>query len=375
VKLDVDVRDSVGQAPIGERCLNDLHSSHPGNVSGAVPSPDERAHRMTVRRQHLSQPAADESGRPRDEHARHWTGRCQQPRLAMSLCRPPVRHGLQGWTVLVRQSGLDRGEIAFDRFAIPFAAMGDGSQCLICVNAVQQTMGAWRPFLSRFGSDPRYRVVLFDFPNQGRARICSGDVEVSLMEQVSILTAVAQRLSPYAPVNLIGGSWGSVVAAAFAATSPSRVANLVLGSFQTKSNPRLCEISRRGIALVNQGDRDGLGALFVEGFGARMRPASQQRLREQFRRLTRNQLSQVVLQGNVLLEFGDIETFVDLSAIRARTLIVNGADDPIVDVEDVWVASSRIPDCETQILPGAGHFLHIEDPAIMDVYADFLDRR
>ena len=276
--------------------------------------------------------------------------------------------------MLAKQSGLDRGELTIGRFGIPYAVAGDGPRCLVCVNALQQTMGAWRPFISRFGNDPRYRLVMFDFPHQGRALVRWGAADVPLMEQVTILSAVVQQFSQHAPVALTGGSWGSVIAAAYAATYPSRVRGLILGSFRTSPNDLLRSITRQGMELVNRGDAAGVGALFVEGFAKGMRPAGRERLLEQFRKLTPRQLAQMVLQGQVLLDHGDIEDFVDLTAIRARTLIVNGADDPIVDQEDAWEAACRIPDSEVRILPDVGHFLHIERPDVMDVYDDFLDR-
>ena len=77
-------------------------------------------------------------------------------------------------------------------------------------------------------------------------------------------------------------------------------------------------------------------------------------------------------QGQALLDYGDIGRLVDLSAIRARTLIVNGADDPIVDAGDGYEAARRIPHAEVRLLEGVGHFLHAEQPQIMDVFADFL---
>jgi pimeloyl-ACP methyl ester carboxylesterase len=274
--------------------------------------------------------------------------------------------------VLARHTVLKKHHLDLGSFVIPFATSGDGPLCLVCVNGMQQTMAAWRPFLKRFAADPRYRLALFDFPNQGRAQTRSASIGVDLLEQVAVLHAVAQMVGAEAPVTLIGGSWGGVVAAAYAATHPSRVAAMILGSFRTRSNARLCDLARRGQALVTRGDGEALGALFVEGFGRHMSASGQQRLRAQFRRLTPAQLRQMYQQGQALLDFGDIGRLVDLSAIRARTLIVNGADDPIVDAGDAYEAARRIPHAEVRLLEGVGHFLHAEQPQIMDVFADFL---
>jgi hypothetical protein len=43
-----------------------------------------------------------------------------------------------------------------------------------------------------------------------------------------------------------------------------------------------------------------------------------------------------------------------------------------MDLEDVRVASEQIPNCETRIIEGVGHFLHNERKDILGIYKDFL---
>jgi len=275
---------------------------------------------------------------------------------------------------LASRTRLDKYTLTVGRFRIPVAVVGAGARCIVCVNGMQQTMATWRSFLHAFGRDPRYRVALFDFPTQGRAAIVSGPPETSLDEQVAVLDAVTSRVSPAEPIGLIGGSWGGVLSAALAAAKPAHVGALVLGSFRTSPNAWLREITERGQALVDRGDGDGLGALFVKAFGERMRPAGQQRMRDQFRRLTMEQLRQLHYSGELLLAHTDLAAVIDLTRISARTLIVNGGADPIVDTDNATAAALRIPRCEVRILPGVGHFLHIEEPEIMQIYREFFDR-
>lgn len=46
----------------------------------------------------------------------------------------------------------------------------------------------------------------------------------------------------------------------------------------------------------------------------------------------------------------------------------------MLDREDVKHAISMIPNCETQVVSGAGHFLHFERPEILDLYDEFYSR-
>jgi pimeloyl-ACP methyl ester carboxylesterase len=264
--------------------------------------------------------------------------------------------------------------VTVGRFEIPCAIAGSGPHSVVCVNGMQQTMAAWRSLVKRFIREPRYRVVLFDFPNQGRAIVRSGTGEVGLMEQVEVLHAVVAHVSGERPVDLLGGSWGALVAAAFAATSPRWVRRMVLGSFQARANRRLRELARRGRALVEAGKGSELADLFIRAFGSGMSQAHQAAVRAQFCRLPRERLWQMHEQGTLLLSATDLGTLVDLQRITAETLIVNGASDAIVDASDVEGTVDRIPGAELHVVPGAGHFLHFERPEILDIYVEFLNR-
>jgi pimeloyl-ACP methyl ester carboxylesterase len=269
---------------------------------------------------------------------------------------------------------MQKSTLTVGRFEIPCAIAGTGPRAVVCVNGMQQTMAAWRSLVKRFIREPRYRVVLFDFPNQGRAIVRSGTAEVGLMEQVEVLHAVVAHVSGGRPVDLLGGSWGALVAAGCAATSPHWVRKMVLGSFQARANRRLRELAQRGRALVEAGKGSELADLFIREFGSGMSQAHQAAVRAQFCRLPRERLWQMHEQGTLLLSATDLGTLVDLQRITAETLIVNGASDAIVDANDLEGTVDRIPGAELHVVPGAGHFLHFERPDILDIYVEFLNR-
>jgi len=53
---------------------------------------------------------------------------------------------------------------------------------------------------------------------------------------------------------------------------------------------------------------------------------------------------------------------------------LSGEFDAILDPSDIEKASTRIPDCEFKMIPGAGHFLHWEQADILHTYSEFLAR-
>ena len=79
-------------------------------------------------------------------------------------------------------------ELRVDRFIVPYRVYGDGDTAIVCVSGAQQTMAAWRPFVTRFAR--QHAVVVFDPPGLGRSQILGGDAQVSLSEQVRVLQAV-----------------------------------------------------------------------------------------------------------------------------------------------------------------------------------------
>jgi pimeloyl-ACP methyl ester carboxylesterase len=268
---------------------------------------------------------------------------------------------------------MQKSVLTIDRFEIPSLLFGEGPHLLICVNGMQQTMASWRSLVRCFTARARYRVALFDFPNQGRARCLHGDAGVDVLEQVRVLGAVVDALSPDAPVALLGGSWGAVVAAAYAARRPDRVTRMVLGSFQVRANARLREIARQGRALVEAGRCGELGDLFMAAFGAHLPPQRQRSIVTQFAALRPEQFQQMYEHAQRLVQAEGLECIADLGAIEADTLIVNGGADPIVDAADADTVG-RIPGAELSVVPNVGHFLHVERADVLNIYSEFLHR-
>ena len=276
--------------------------------------------------------------------------------------------------------GLRKGTLFAGEFEIPYAttesqlsAASPTAPILICVNGMQQTMAMWRSVLKRMAGTG-YRTVLFDFPNQGRAAELNRHLMTSSMsvsEQVEVLAAVADHVSPGRPVALLGGSWGALIAAAYAAAYASRVSRLVLGSFQTRPNEKLRQVAREGRALVEAGRGAELGELFVAEFGGGMDAVRRSAIEAQLRTLGPEQYRQMYDQAKLLVDNVDVESMVDLQRIDARTLIVNGEADPIVDCTTTPRTAARFRSASFEIVP-AGHFLHFERPEIVETYATFL---
>ena len=263
-----------------------------------------------------------------------------------------------------------KGLLEHGRFRVPFRRYGDHPDVLLCVSGALQTMAVWRSVARRFASN--LSVVVFDMPGVGRAEITSGPTHVTVDEQLDVVDALLRTSPPTGRLTLAGSSWGSAIATAFAARWPERVDQLVLSSFGMKPNAEMARVVGRAGELYLSRNYAAGADLLLEMIGQRIGDAYKRQIVAQFASLTDETATSFYEHCRNVLTLDSLQTSVDLSRISARTLIVNGAEDRIIDLEDMWTAQALIPDCECRLVPEVGHFLHFERPELLDDYEAFI---
>jgi pimeloyl-ACP methyl ester carboxylesterase len=64
-----------------------------------------------------------------------------------------------------------------------------------------------------------------------------------------------------------------------------------------------------------------------------------------------------------------------LPALQVPVLVLHGAEDQLIDVGNARILASRIPGAELQVIEGAGHVYHSEQPERSDdIVLDFVRR-
>jgi len=255
------------------------------------------------------------------------------------------------------------------RFSIPYRIYENKGPQFICVNGAQQSMAMWQSLVERFSHN--YRIVLFDFPNQGKAKILAGSSEVSLDEQIEILAAVMDKVSLNQDATVCAASWGGVIAVAFAEQYPDRIKRLILASLGTKPNKKMVETIKAGSSL-NMKDRDHVAHTLIKSFGETLPQRMKQNIIHQFRAMKEESLQSFYEHGLFVISSKRLSDVVNLQAIKARTILLNGENDTIIDLDDVKFLASQIPNCELKIIKGVGHFLHMESEKVLDIYEDIL---
>ncbi len=263
-----------------------------------------------------------------------------------------------------------KGTLEYGRFQIPYRSYGDHPNVLLCVSGILQTMAVWRAVTRRFS--PHFTVIIFDMPGVGRSKILSGSAHVTVQEQMDIVHALIAEAAPRGDLTLAGSSWGTAIAAGYAAQYPDAVQQLVLSSFGMQPNAEMESIVVHAEELYDSRNYAAGADLIIRMFGQQIGPTYKRQIESQFANLSQESADAFYEHCRNILKLGHLQDLIDLTKIRARTLIVNGAEDRIIDLEDMWIAEKLIPDCECLLIEGVGHFLHFERPEILEDYADFM---
>lgn len=246
------------------------------------------------------------------------------------------------------------------------------------------------------------RVIRYD------NRDCGGSARVRSGRPQSVRAALARallRLPVHAPYTLhdmatdaagvldalgiarahvVGASMGGMIAQVLAAERPDRVATLTsIMSSSGNPSPRVAFGSPRalGVLLHRPGRLDDVEARtdhLMHVFGVIGSPGFRTEpevLREHLRRVARRGYDPAGAERQLLaiLASGDRRRL--LGRIRAPTLVIHGADDPLVPVAAGVDTARHIPGAQLKVVPGMGHdFAPSLQPLLADAIAAHVRR-
>ena len=261
-----------------------------------------------------------------------------------------------------------KDQLHVNRFVVPYRVYGNSGPHLVCLNGIQQSMAMWNSFVRRFSS--RYRIVLFDFPGQGKGHVLSGSTKTSLEEEVEILHEVIKGTG-VKDITLCTASWGGVVAMMFAERHPPIVRRLVLGSLGTRANKQMVDIIKSG-SQIDPNDRGKISDSLINSFGQNLPDMIKRKIMKQFSEMSQERLAAFCEHGLFIIDGKNLRDVVNFKGIQAETILLRGENDTIVDLDDVQYLTSQIPNCRMEIIQDVGHFLHLETDDVLDVYRKLL---
>jgi pimeloyl-ACP methyl ester carboxylesterase len=242
---------------------------------------------------------------------------------------------------------------------------------LVLVQGLGYDRAGWEPVLGPLGR--HLRLVLIDNRGSGHSDPAGGRLTVT--DMAGDVATVLGRLR-LGPVNLMGVSLGGMIAQEVAIEYPQLVQALVLVA-TTPGWPNGYPMPAHTVALLASSARlpeevavrrnveNALSPRTV-----RERPAVVQELIEHRAEHRTDPLVWMAQMTAGARYSGNRRQ----SRITARTLVVHGSDDAVVDPRNAELLATRIPDARLVVMNGVGHLLFWEDPQeFADVVLRFLD--
>jgi len=254
-------------------------------------------------------------------------------------------------------SGLSDRSVQVDDHRIVYLEGGKGETVLL-LHGYSADKDNWTAF-SKYLT-PKYRVVIPDLPGFGgssRRQEASYDIE----SQVERLHRFVQVMK-LGKVNISGNSMGGTIAAVYAAKYPQEVSSLALlapGGIQSGVKSEVMKMFEKGVnplAIKSDQDFDRMMKLaFVKA------PTIPYPVRKA---LVARAIKDGPFNENVMADMIrkpiSLESYLPL--VKAKTLILWGARDNIVDVSCVPIIEKRIKDHQTVIIKDCGHLPMLERP-------------
>lgn len=224
------------------------------------------------------------------------------------------------------------------------------------VNGHTRSSGDFR-MMARHLNSAGISCVILDNRAAGRSEAHRA---FQLKDMQDDVLAVWQELSIESS-SLLGISMGGFICQGLAIEHPERVTKLALVS--TAADAKWIKSTSGG--WINSGSmvEEKLTAYFAPGF-VEQNPILFSTMVKQIKAAIaegqfteRSNLQRDALKG---VSWSD-----KLSSIRAKTMIVHGSVDQVVDLQAAQELATKIPEAELKILPGVGHLILAEAPKVL----------
>ncbi len=242
-------------------------------------------------------------------------------------------------------------EISGIRIRIRIAGSGPP---LLLVMGIGANLDMWEPLVSQLGER---QIVAFDAPGAGG----SGNARfpMTMGQHATLVGKLLDRLG-YPKVDMLGLSWGGLLAQKVAITAPERVRRLVLAA----TLPGLGAVLARPTAMWTMMSprryysRANFERVAPMLYGGRARTHPESVMGDLQLRLARPPSP-----GGYLAQIAATWTYSGLTTLHrvtAPTLVLTGDDDPMVHLANARIIGRLVPNAEVHVVEGGGHLFLLD---------------
>lgn len=231
----------------------------------------------------------------------------------------------------------------------------EGAPALVLSSSLGTTLEMWEPQVAALAE--RFRVVRYDRRGHGRSPVAAGTTTLDDLggDLIGLLDELALER-----VFFCGLSLGGVEGMWLAVNAPQRVARLALCCTAPSFAPRQGWLDRAAVVRA-----DGMGAIVDAVLGRWFRPSFPGTHPELVARFRAMFVSTPPDGYAACCEaLADVDLTTRLGEIVAPTLVVTGADDPVVAPAAGDALAAAIPDAVHTVVEGAAHIANVEQPDV-----------
>jgi poly(3-hydroxyalkanoate) depolymerase len=230
---------------------------------------------------------------------------------------------------------------------------------LLLIMGIGGNLDMWTPLAERLAGR---ELIMFDFPGTGGS---SMSFLPPTMAANALFTRALLRKLGYGRVDVLGYSWGGVLAQQLAIQHPGLVGRLVLActTFGLGGVPPGPKVAARMLTPRRYYSRSYFTKIAPEIYGGRFR-RDPSMVNDEVNRRVGHPPGYLGYAAQLAAVAG-YSSLPALRCISAPTLILAGDDDPIVATVNQRVMNRFIRHCELQVLPESGHLLLVDSPELV----------
>lgn len=257
----------------------------------------------------------------------------------------------------IKQAKLSAASIKLTDGKLHYFHRGNGSEVLLMLHGAAADHTSWLSFCTKLKTD--LTIIVLDALGHGLSD-APLDGDYSIHAQTRRVTEFLAALQ-IQRVHVLGNSMGGAIALRLAAQQPQLIASLVLLS---SAGVEVCPSHVQQMA-AKQGKHPMLAVHSVADFVQMLRLSMEKPPYIPHFMLTslahkaalRNSINQQIAAGIA----SDVDQQAILHLVRAPSLIIWGAQDQVLHVDNASYLQQHLPACHVEILPGIGHVPMLED--------------
>ena len=268
-------------------------------------------------------------------------------------------------------SRVQEGFVTNGATSLYYKALGKGEPIVVLHGGPGFDHQQFLPYLGELASD--YKVILFDQRGTGLSTGPVDSASITIDTFISDIEAVREAFG-IEKMNLVGHSWGGILAMHYAVRHPENLKSLILCSAGASVD---CFTDMR--AQIQRArppeDTELLESIYASEAFQAQDPAAIERFWQVYFRVyfvdttlastmnltfTENTITNGnAVAGYILNSVGEFNLYDELRVVRCPTLILHGDSDPM-PVSYAWRIHESIPGSQIRILERSGHWIFVD---------------